>query len=76
MAVPRQDAQVPLKELVTPGATAFALMYALKSMARATLATVIPLQAYVLFGAARATSASRPSLAAPPGLPAASPYHC
>jgi MFS family permease len=56
MAVPRQDAQVPLKELVTPGATAFALMYALESMARATLATVIPLQAYVLFGAARDVS--------------------
>lgn len=45
-----------LRDLVTPGATAFAVMYALESLARASLATVIPLQAYVLFGAARDVS--------------------
>ncbi len=42
--------------MVTPGANAFALMFALESMARATLATVIPLQAYALFGVARDVS--------------------
>jgi MFS family permease len=56
MALPRQDVHIPLKELVTPGATAFAVMYALESLARASLATVIPLQAYALFGAARDVS--------------------
>lgn len=56
MALPRRDAQVPLKDLVTPGATAFALMFALESLARATLATVIPLQAYALFGVPRDVS--------------------
>ncbi|HEX3498389.1 MAG TPA: MFS transporter [Stellaceae bacterium] len=57
MALPRQDAEaLPLKDMVTPGATAFAVMFALESMARASLATVIPLQAYVLFGAARDVS--------------------
>jgi MFS family permease len=57
LALPRQDVQAsPLKDIVTPGATAFAVMFALESMARASLATVIPLQAYVLFGAARDVS--------------------
>jgi MFS family permease len=57
LALPRQDIEaVPLKDLAAPGATAFAVMFALESMARALLATVIPLQAYVLFGAARDVS--------------------
>jgi len=57
LALPRQEFQaIPLKDLVTPGANAFAVMFALESMARATLATVIPLQAYALFGAARDVS--------------------
>ena len=54
MALQRQDIHpIPLKDIVTPGANAFAVMFALESMARASLATVIPLQAYVLFGVAR-----------------------
>jgi len=57
LALPRQEFQaIPLKDLVTPGANAFAVMFALESMARASLATVIPLQTYVLFGAARDVS--------------------
>ena len=56
MVLPRQDVQIPLMSLITPGATAFAVMFALESMARASLATVIPLQAYTLFGAARDVS--------------------
>jgi MFS family permease len=39
-----------------PGASEFAFMYAVESMARATLATVIPLQAYELFQEARYVS--------------------
>jgi MFS family permease len=57
MSLPRQAIRaMPLKDIVTPGATAFAVMFALESLARASLATVIPLQAYVLFGAARDVS--------------------
>jgi MFS family permease len=57
MALPRQHIRaMPLKDMVTPGATAFALMFALESMARASLATVIPLQAYALFGVPRDVS--------------------
>ncbi len=57
MALPRQQiSAMPLKGMVTPGATAFALMFALESMARASLATVIPLQAYALFGLPRDVS--------------------
>ncbi len=39
-----------------PGATVFAFMYAIESMSRASLATVIPLQAYAMFHEARAVS--------------------
>jgi MFS family permease len=57
MALPRQQiSAMPLKDMVTPGATAFALMFALESMARASLATVIPLQTYALFGVPRDVS--------------------
>jgi MFS family permease len=57
MALPRQQIRaMPLKDMVTPGATAFALMFALESMARASLATVIPLQTYALFGVPRDVS--------------------
>ncbi|MBI1778861.1 MAG: MFS transporter [Proteobacteria bacterium] len=45
-----------IKTADRPGATVFAFMYAVESMARATLATVIPLQAYALFHEARAVS--------------------
>ena len=39
-----------------PGATVFAVLFTLESLARATLVTVIPLQAFELFGSARNVS--------------------
>ena len=39
-----------------PGAAAFALLFALESIARATIATTIPLQAYALLESSRAVS--------------------
>src|SRR5271166_2773563 len=39
-----------------PGATSFAVMFALESVARASLATVIPLQAYAILRDARDVS--------------------
>jgi MFS family permease len=45
-----------LRAVAQPGATVFALMTALEALARATLATVIPLQAYDLLQDARDVS--------------------
>jgi hypothetical protein len=45
-----------LAGVVRPGAAAFALLFTLESVARATLATVIPLQAYAAFQSSRAVS--------------------
>ncbi len=46
-----------LRAVSQPGALVFAIMFTLESLARATLATVIPLQAYVLLQDARDVSA-------------------
>ncbi len=46
-----------LRAVSTPGAPVFAIMFTLESLGRATLATVIPLQAYALLGDARNVSA-------------------
>jgi len=57
MALPLQiDASIPVKR-AGPGAMSFAVMYALESVARATLSTVIPLQAYAILREARDVSA-------------------
>jgi MFS family permease len=57
MALHRQiDAAVAVSR-AAPGATSFAVMFALESMARATLATVIPIQAYDILRDARDVSA-------------------
>src|SRR5437879_11495821 len=57
MALIRQiDTVVPL-ERAAPEATTLAVMFALESVARATLATVIPLQAYAILREARDVSA-------------------
>ncbi len=45
-----------LAGVARPGAGAFALLFALESIARATLATVIPLQAYSVLESSRAVS--------------------
>ena len=45
-----------LKRLASPGAEAFATLYALESLARANLATVLPLQALKLTGDAQGVS--------------------
>ena len=45
-----------LKRLASPGAEAFATIYALESLARANLATVLPLQALKLTGDAQGVS--------------------
>lgn len=45
-----------LRSVSRPGAIVFALMFVLESLARATLLTVIPLQAYALLGEAREVS--------------------
>jgi MFS family permease len=45
-----------LRSVRRPGAIVFALMFVLESLARATLLTVIPLQAYALLGHAREVS--------------------
>lgn len=45
-----------LRTVSTPGAVVFAIMFALESLARASLATVIPLQAYGLLQEARDVS--------------------
>jgi MFS family permease len=45
-----------LKRLASPGAEAFATLYALESFSRALLATVIPLEALKLLGDARGVS--------------------
>ncbi len=47
---------IGLKQLTTPGAEAFAILFAIESMARAMLATVIPLDALALLGGARQVS--------------------
>src|SRR5882724_12678195 len=56
MALLRQDAPVVPTERAAPGANSFALMFALESITRALLVTVIPLQAYAIVGAARGVS--------------------
>jgi MFS family permease len=45
-----------LRSVSRPGAIVFALLFVLESLARATLLTVIPLQAYALLGEAREVS--------------------
>jgi MFS family permease len=45
-----------LQALTRPGSAAFALLFALESIARAVIATVIPLQAYALLESSRAVS--------------------
>ena len=45
-----------LRTVSTPGAVVFAIMFTLESLARASLATVIPLQAYALLQEARDVS--------------------
>ena len=45
-----------LKRLASPGAEAFATLYALESLSRAILATVLPLQALKLTGDAQGVS--------------------
>jgi hypothetical protein len=45
-----------LSAVMRPGSAAFALLFALESIARATLATTIPLQAYALLESGRAVS--------------------
>jgi MFS family permease len=45
-----------LRTVSTPGAVVFAIMFTLESLARASLATVIPLQAYALLQDARDVS--------------------
>jgi predicted MFS family arabinose efflux permease len=45
-----------LRQVSTPGAVVFAIMFTLESLARASLATVIPLQAYALLQDARDVS--------------------
>lgn len=45
-----------LAAVARPGAAAFALLFTLESIARATLATVIPLQAYAALESSRAVS--------------------
>ncbi len=47
---------VYLKRLASPGAESFATLYALESLSRALLATVIPLEALKLLGDARSVS--------------------
>ena len=39
-----------LSRVARPGASVFAVLFTLESLARAMLVTVIPLQAYELFG--------------------------
>src|SRR5882724_10109712 len=56
MALLRQDAPVVPTERAAPGANSFALRFALESITRALLVTVIPLQAYAIVGAARGVS--------------------
>src|SRR5262249_57427533 len=51
----REDAVAAVKRSA-PGANSFALMFALESITRALLATVIPLQAYAILGEARDVS--------------------
>lgn len=46
-----------LKRLAAPGAEAFATLYALESLSRALLSTVIPLEAFKLLGDAKGVSA-------------------
>jgi len=45
-----------LSAVTRPGSAAFALLFALESVARATIATTIPLQAYALLESSRAVS--------------------
>lgn len=47
---------IGLRRLSAPGAEAFAILFALESMARAILATVIPLDAFALLGGAQKVS--------------------
>jgi hypothetical protein len=50
------EQSVWLRAVTRPGATVFALMFTLESLARATLAGLIPLQAYAILKAARDVS--------------------
>jgi len=45
-----------IRAVTKPGAMVFALLFALESLARATLWTIVPLQAFELFGSARDVS--------------------
>lgn len=45
-----------LRSVSRPGAIVFALLFVLESLARATLLTIVPLQAYALLGQAREVS--------------------
>jgi Na+/melibiose symporter-like transporter len=56
MALLRQDETVVSAKRAAPDANSFALMFALESIARASVATVIPLQAYAILGRARDVS--------------------
>ena len=49
------DEPIPVKR-TSPDATSFAIMFALEGIARGTLITVIPLQAYAILGEARDVS--------------------
>ncbi|MGH6933659.1 MAG: MFS transporter, partial [Dongiaceae bacterium] len=49
----RHDQPIWLKTVTTPGAMVFAIMFTLESLARATLWTIVPLQAYALLGSER-----------------------
>jgi len=52
-----QDLPSPwIKAVTTPGAMVFAVMFALESLARATLWTIVPLQAYALLADVRDVS--------------------
>lgn len=47
---------IGLKQLTTPGAESFAILFTIESMARAMLATVIPLDAFAFLGSAQKVS--------------------
>lgn len=49
----RRDRPTWLKSVTTPGAMVFAILFTLESLARATLWTIVPLQAYALLASER-----------------------
>jgi MFS family permease len=49
----RHDQPAWLKSVTTPGAMVFAILFAVESLARATLWTIVPLQAYALLASER-----------------------